>query len=314
MFNLMDTRRESVAEVERGVKPVDDHWHGAAPGSEPMFWVEVQGRIAKLKGRQDPNEVGRGGRRGKVAEWSRASRRRLMEWLGRVEWALGMWSFVTLTIHGTRDVGCVYDALVEWVRRVDGHGSKRLGWWKPGVIWRIELQKRGVVHLHLVMNMAYVPQRWLQWAWQDIIGQLGTVEISRVRSVKDVARYVCGYMTKEEPADAEGPDAEGGGCGAAGPSSLDQDVAYSCIEGVRRWWGGFNREAIPMAEMVALIVQGEDAWVVFWQVRRILRGLWDGFGRSGRYGGGWVFSEAPGDVVRMVFSQAEGKAVSVCAA
>jgi len=105
--------------------------------------------------------------RGKITEFSSASRRRLLEalaWIPQRDFTLGL--FITLTyarnmadpVRSERDL----QVLFQRMERVFGRVS---------MFWRRERQKRGAIHYHLLLlGRGFVPKEWLAAAWADITG------------------------------------------------------------------------------------------------------------------------------------------------
>ncbi|MQB01777.1 MAG: hypothetical protein GEU78_16100 [Actinobacteria bacterium] len=158
----------------------------------------------------DQKAIG-GGVRSDIKCWSAASRRRLLFYMASLDfkrvasrWG-GRFAFVTLT---WRD-----DPGPDEVRRQRNHFLQRLGdrlgarrW-----VWKLEFQRRGAPHLHLLVWTPFVSdvelsdfRRWTWDAWDDVSG--GYVSESGVRGLhrtdvdwcraKDVARYIAFDLTK----------------------------------------------------------------------------------------------------------------------
>lgn len=114
-------------------------------------------------------------RRGVVQGFSAASRRRLRLRLMEIDWGRldAMW--VTLTYHKEWD-----DSWTGWKRDL-GVFRKRLArssMAAEGIIWRMEFQKRGAPHFHLVLGYAHGlgPDRaqlrgWVRDNWAEVIGE-----------------------------------------------------------------------------------------------------------------------------------------------
>jgi hypothetical protein len=198
-------------------------------------------------------------RRGRVAGYSRRSRRRLMDLTASIHRErAGRPLFVTLTYPRQWDP----DPEV-WKQDLESFGKRLLRRYpRASFIWRLEFQRRGAPHFHLLMFGAdWVPARWLGRSWAEIVGK-GTadpdhlragVEVKRVRSWRGVASYASKGMAHELG---------------------KQDQALSEAQLVGRWWGVVNRSALPV-EIVTLVL----SWRVFYQVRRLLQKLG---GRPGR--------------------------------
>lgn len=93
------------------------------------------------------SKSGAGGKRGKISQWSPASRRRLREYLFYHDKPVGWRSYgVTLTVPGPDRE----DVLQGWkeLSRCFLECIKNNG---MGAVWRVELQTRGMPHLHLIL-------------------------------------------------------------------------------------------------------------------------------------------------------------------
>jgi hypothetical protein len=161
--------------------------------------LRTAGRVVQVS--WQGGQTSTGGARGRIRRWSPASRRRLLfvagsvDWEGlRSEWG-GEWLFVTLTYR--TDPGpdrCKRDLDVlarGWARR----------WGACRWLWKMEFQRRGVVHFHV---LAWVPKSgqvpltayriWLWEAWRRIAGEGDRlrvdVDYSRAR---DMVRYFVAY-------------------------------------------------------------------------------------------------------------------------
>ncbi len=184
-------------------------------------YVQLSGR--KFKGFRRKG----GGLRGRVAGFTRASRRRLMRLCQsidqtRLEQPLPL--FLTLT-YG-RDFPT--DPVV-YKRHLDTF-SKALRRKFPRcfAIWRLEFQKRGAPHYHLlVFNVGYLDHHWLAATWTRIVSgdadhlRAGT-EVRRVVSWKRVIRYASKYIAKISDPEVEIPAHVG------------------------RWWGVFAYTNVPL--------------------------------------------------------------------
>lgn len=224
-----------------------------APGTLRFF---VGGSHARLRG--DPMIGGVGGVRGAVMGFTKASRRRMLEFLQTVDRErAGMPLFVTLTYPGEwpgeparwkRD-------LQVWLARLKR--AKPAAW----AVWRLEPQRRGAPHYHLlVFGVPMLHKDWLSRTWFEVVGsgdqrhlRAGT-QVQRVESWPRVLGYAAKYLAK---AVAELP--------------------AEWREGVGRWWGIHRRRRAPRGAM-----EVEIAGRAFFKVRRALRRLVGGPGKSGR--------------------------------
>lgn len=143
--------------------------------------VKTKGYIPSLQGKPD----GSGGERGEIAGWSKNSRRRLRQWLLVNQPVGGVCIAATLTVPGEPIQPDDWRKLMKLL-------TNRLNRAKVGLVWRLELQKRGMPHLHCLVVPA--PQShprirrrrargvddlassnvglWLRWTWLKLIDTL----------------------------------------------------------------------------------------------------------------------------------------------
>jgi hypothetical protein len=108
---------------------------------------------------------------------------------------LGLQYFLTLTLdpkkvpgtkHQIKYLKTTYNKFREYLKRKFGTA--------PKYITVVELTKKGVPHLHILIDR-YIPQAWISNVWSRLGGG-HRVWIERVE-VRDVARYLSKYLTKE---------------------------------------------------------------------------------------------------------------------
>lgn len=208
----------------------------------PVMTYSLGGSYVKLTGSSFP--AAEHGKRGKINGFSRASRKRLMDWLNAINrGAVAVALFVTLTYPSTWP-----ETWQVWKRHLDTF-LKRFKRQFPSasIIWRLEFQKRGAPHYHLlVFGVERVDTAWLSQAWYDIVGsgdakhlQAGT-QVQAVRDFRGVLAYASKYIGKP----------------------TDDDTDLDC----GRVWGLIGREVLPVR-----LVQVSLPWEDFFQVRRLLR-------------------------------------------
>lgn len=242
----------------------------------------LQGGLVQAHIPQEKLTLKGGGFRGSVNAFSAAARRRLMKLLSTLapEHAL----FITLT----------YPADYPNPRKAKDHRrafEKRMKRLFPKFsgVWRLEFQKRGAPHFHLIVfGVGFVGKDIVKQMWGDIIGYPDV--FTRVEAVGSSRRhlmaYVSKYVAKVVAANPQ-PGSEGGG-GAAASDGFNQG-AYLAADGwinpktgelectVGRWWGVFNAEDLPFAEAFDVVI---DSLKVFHQFRRGARHLWSGVGQK----------------------------------
>ncbi len=186
--------------------------------------VTRQGNLYRFYLRRPPTGGGRRpGKRGRISGFSASSRRRLLRLLAVVKWRGAL--MVTLTSR--------YDPTYANLRAFYKRLSRRYG--KLTLIWKMELQQRGVVHYHLIIpSMRYIPHAYIKRTWSEIVGSESVVWVQRVSSRTLAALYVSKYIAK--------PVASGAGTEAE-PSTADAGDAYldSTIISGHRYWGVLGR-------------------------------------------------------------------------
>jgi len=146
-----------------------------------------------------------GGPRGTIEQFSAASRRRLLATLSSIDQTqAGRYqSFVTLTYPGEyskdpkrwkRDLKVFFQTL-----------KRHLGDNYQGSTWKLEPQKRGAPHYHLmVFSHTYLCHKWVGRRWYEIVGSQNLdhlaagISIQRIRCFNGVRSYCSKrYMGKE---------------------------------------------------------------------------------------------------------------------
>lgn len=150
----------------------------------------------------------RGVKRGAIAGWSGKSRKRMMNALAQWRIAGDMY-FITLTYH--QDFG---EHFKLWKRDMDVF-LKRLRRRFPGVggIWKLEFQRRGAPHFHLLVClphsdahsvdyfqvMRFVSDAWSEIAHEDSVhGGKYATNVRTIVSRRHAMHYASKYMSKDE--------------------------------------------------------------------------------------------------------------------
>lgn len=60
----------------------------------------------------------------------------------------------------------------------------------------IEFQKRGAIHYHMLIDIPYVPVKWLQRLWTH-----GSIKINKIKHVDNLGAYITKYMSKDNADD-----------------------------------------------------------------------------------------------------------------
>lgn len=185
--------------LERARRGTKRHDKDAALQAE----VALHGHLVRVKsvgaGRRG------GGPRGPVCGFSRASRKRCLDFFNSLD-RRGPEAtlFVTLTypIEWSSD-------WKDWKRHLDVF-KRRFKRRYPGVpfFWRLEFQKRGAPHFHLlVFGLEAVSIEWLSSAWYEAVGSgdakhlAAGSRVGRIRSWRMAGYYVSKYAAKEQITD-----------------------------------------------------------------------------------------------------------------
>ncbi len=205
--------------------------------------LSVGGGLVRLRG-MGAGRAG-GGKRGKVGGFSRAARRRLLEFLASLnrEALAFLPLFLTLTYPGefTLDPAVWKRDLDVFLKRV------RRAYPDAAVVWKLEPQKRGAPHYHLlVFGVEHIPKSWLRQAWYEVVGSgdekhlwAGT-RVERVKSWRGVMAYAAKYLGKVE-------------------------TVLDWPEYVGRWWGVSGRGLLPIQFYTEHLGRG-----AFYAFRRVL--------------------------------------------
>lgn len=222
--------------------------------------------------------------RGKIAEFSTRSRKRLLEMCARLDLARIVMSmpviFITLTyaaqFPSTEQSKQHLRAFLERIRRLAPEASG---------VWRLEYQERGAPHYHLIFfNLPYLPKRDLQAMWAEIVGlefwdwtgdkpRPPMTRIEAIRHPRRAMAYVSKYVAKHD--------------GGSSDSGFN-DVPYLHAG---RFWGIFNKEKLQFASGVSVLLSLPVAALeqVLFQYKRLMAKKWRRANRFGRHKGASIF-------------------------
>jgi hypothetical protein len=175
--------------------------HASDGDAAPTAVIAVGGAFFAIKaGKCYRNEMA-GGKRGEIRGFSPASRRRLMTLMASVDRTQFTRKplFVTLTYPGKYPTDAkVYKAhLKAFISRFNRRYPH------TAIIWRLEYQKRGAPHYHLmIFTKWFVPWKWVAGAWYDATGAreyltlVAGTETRAIRSWRGVQFYAAKYLSK----------------------------------------------------------------------------------------------------------------------
>jgi hypothetical protein len=130
-------------------------------------------------------------------------------------------------------------------------------------IWKLEFQKRGAPHFHLILyNAGYISKDSIRDSWGHVIGQdKPFTRIERITNYRQGMAYVAKYLGKVET--------PGFNYGSNLTVSSGDDSARS--QSIGRRWGIFNRDWIPFAEKTTETIPHDGSW---WLIRRYCSRFW----------------------------------------
>ena len=248
--------------------------------------LEIQGSLVKIKRPQTTSiKSTLKGTRGAITEFTAKSRKRLIEKTARLNLNDAEWlekpKFVTLTYgQAYPDSETAHNhlrALLERFRRLAPNSSG---------IWRLEYQKRGAPHFHIIMfNLPFVPKDEIAKMWAEIIGKeywdlsvknprYPMTRIEALMNAKHVMFYVSKYVAKHEKS-------------AAGSGFNVVPYLHA-----GRFWGVFNAKFLPFAELIFTSISDiEPIDNILWQFRRLAAKIYKRANKAGRYRGCSIFTQ-----------------------
>lgn len=224
--------------------------------------VSAQGRLLTVRSVGLDIEMPRGKRRGSVEGFSKASRLRLLKLLATLEAPRSSGyrfkvSFLTLTTREIFHPRIAKSYLVRFFKRL----ARKFP--TMAIVWRMEYQKRGAPHFHLILyNAPFVDKSWLQQIWGEIIGQAKPfTRVERIKSYKHLMSYASKYAAKVEDV--------GFNCVAktTGAEKIPEEQRGSA----GRVWGVYNRNWLPLAEKREESIPLDASW---WMIRRYCQKFW----------------------------------------
>lgn len=250
--------------------------------------VEAQGSLLALAVRSDAITRPGGGRRGAVLTFSKASRRRMLRKLARLDARRPV--FVTLTYPAEYPHPMIAKQhLRTFLKRI----KRRVP--DASAVWRMELQKRGAPHFHLIFfGLPYISHATLRDWWGEVIGVIDSVtlfvRIEVIRSKRGVMHYASKYMAKPAPQAQQ----RAAGRFFNSDAYLTGEPQCGGPEGqpswsAGRWWGVFNGAGLPYAARYAVAVRVEG-FRMFHDAKRLLRRHYAKLSKA-RAKGGAVFSD-----------------------
>jgi len=259
-------------------KPVHERFKKRVQKTLNTVVITFQGELVKARCHSliDRGETP-GGTRAPIRKFSRAARKNMLEQVSRIDWEASQATFITLTyhepVHDAKKCKAHLRALLKRLYRAYGDVA---------VLWRMDTQKRGCWHFHLlVFDLPYVPRQTkdgnglLDW-WRDITGQqtITQLDIQVIQSAKKARSYVAKYVGKVNEVAAY----------------LDYlaNLAVAILPG--RFWGLENRKNIHWCEVTTWTILSGSEFSGYWDFKRAARSKWDGVNDS-KWAGWTIFVE-----------------------
>lgn len=246
----------------------------------PKVEIIAQGRLLKVKAIGLECDLRGGGSRGDVTVFSPQSRLRLLRLLASVSPPAvngfrHRCSFLTLTTKAHLHPRQFKTYMRAFFKRL-GRKAPRLA-----IVWRLEYQKRGAPHVHLIVyNAPFMDKKWIQEIWGEIVGQARPfTRIESIKSYKHLMAYASKYAAK---VDVRGFNtvtylAEGEGVSKYGSQTAG------------RVWGVYNRLCLPFADKVVDSIPLDGSW---WMLRQYCCKFYPWVWENGE-GGFTVFTDDP---------------------
>jgi len=225
-------------------------------------YLEAQGSLILLRvmdAKKRPFAAS--GKRGRIKSFSAQSRRRILRFMARIKAGGYRATFITLTFAGYPTNHEAKRCLHAFLARVRRRSPK------ASAVWRMEYQKRGSIHFHiLAFALPYWDQSELQEAWESITGEnRSRVDIRLVKSKRGVMYYVSKYIAKRSSAKRS--------------TSL---VSVPYLHGRKKWrkgrfWGYHNKERLPLGQKyTGVLIRGD-------LIKRFSRAAWEIIGYETKF-------------------------------
>jgi hypothetical protein len=250
----------------------------------PKVTVKAQGHLLTVTPENYMPKKDTGGSRRRVVAYSGKSRKRLLELFARLRdpgsrgyrYRVSFLTLTTLKVHTPKEFKKKLFVLLKRFRRK----YPRLA-----AVWRLEFQKRGAPHVHLVLyNAPWLDKAWIQESWSSIVVESRPfTRIERVKSHRSLLGYVSKYVAKDTGFNYEPKLTVQG--------EIDESRALG------RCWGVFCRHNLPFADEAVAVLPLDASW---WLIRRFCTKLWEGLDEDCPYGF-TVFCDDPYSALKYIY-------------
>lgn len=199
-------------------------------------YLEAQGSLLTMKmlGRKYKRPY-TGGIRSRIRAFSAKSRNRLLRFMARLKMQGVRATFLTLTFRGypsnKEAKRCLHAFLALLARKFP----------EASAVWRLEFQRRGSVHFHLIaFSLPYWDWKEILASWKRITKQkVARIDVQLIKSRRGVMNYVSKYIAKVEKS----------------PRNTFF-ISPPYLHAGRKWrkgrfWGYHNKKLLPLGEVVA---------------------------------------------------------------
>jgi hypothetical protein len=207
-----------------------------------MFIIRQQGQVFQVYNLpKKPLPPPKPEKRGNVTGFSVASRRRLIDFLCRMDDGYKRASFVTLTFAGSPSHADAKQALKRFLQRVREYFPE------ASAVWRMDYQERGAIHFHLLFfNLPFWPQFHLQDTWTECTDEVSSrADIRLIRKFSTYMRYISKYVAKADVSEAN-------------PSLVVASYQQKPSDNPGRFWGYFQKELLPLGTIIEVCTGDED--------------------------------------------------------
>lgn len=214
------------------------------------YQVKSAGTVVDLNSHRNEVYKHTCGLRGRVKVWSRQSRGRLIKFVSAIDWkSLGEQVLVSLTYPRgyfdgkkvKRDLRALYD---RWRRKFG----------EPLGVWKLEFQRRGAPHIHLLLgykgDLSSV-REWLSLAWYQVVKSGDKKHLLAGTSVESwdgkAPIYFAGYCSKGSKEyqntlpDEDSPFGRWWGAWGVQPDWKIESISYRHFMRLRRSLWGLRR-------------------------------------------------------------------------
>jgi len=255
----------------------------------PSIDILAQGGLFKLHvTRPDVKRVVVNATRGQIYEFSRRSRKRLLEKTARLDYSQGKTIFVTLTYPFLfPSPARAKEQLRAFLKRLAYHcRSKGIA-----AIWRLEFQKRGAPHFHLMLfGLPFVDKADIQAMWMSVLHTKTRVftRIEMIQSARHARYYISKYVAKTPHPKSRICSVREQDTGIKGANirrwrgfntrpylaktrtSVNRFTGEILENNTGRWWGVINKAALPFAEPLSIEIT-EHWYHLLYNLKRYLR-------------------------------------------